>query len=157
MKIKQIAFYVPQIEVAKSLMAEIFGFDFPIKDSLDFDGLVSKNSSGSVRTDLYFHHGMLDELDEFEYIDTHQNNIHWHSEMHRKNFGLSHLGIYCENIGEFYAACDKLHRKGFDVLQETKSKNHTRKNSDGTERSYLDAIFDTEHLIGFNIKLTVRV
>ena len=154
MKIKQIAIQVPNIEKAKMLLEEIFNANFSIGDSMVMEGQFDNDTKIGIPLTLAFDYEMLSDADELELINS-PSEYHWHSQ--RESGFLSHLGVYCENGIEFDVAQDKLKALGFKEIQHSISSNHSRKNSDETERRYIDAIYKTEQVIGFNIKLSLKV
>ena len=154
MKIKQIAFQVPDVKKAKELLAFLFDADFKIDDSLIMDGRFNGEFANEVPLDLSFDYNMLKDADELELINS-KGDAHWHSDF-TPGF-LSHLGIYCDSQFELDVAIKKLDEIGLVCIQDSFSHTHSRPNQDGSERSYRDVIYDAVHLIGFNIKLSLKV
>jgi len=103
---------------------------------------------------LDFDFKILSDLKEFELINS-PSNLHWHR-MHRPGF-LSHIGIYCETQEELDFYIKKIEKYKYPKLQDTISRNHKRKNSDGGDRAYRDVIFASSFDIGFNIKLSLKI
>ena len=153
MKIKQIAIRVPDINEAKLILAKLFNSNFLIDDNLKMDGNFGDENIAGVNLDLSFDYEVLNGADELELIHT-DSEDHWHSKLGR-GF-LSHFGVYCESKSEFDSACSCLDGMNFKKIQDSISYDHSRSNSDGTERSYFDIIYNTQDKLGFNIKLTLK-
>jgi hypothetical protein len=151
-KLNQIAISVKDQEKAKIILNDIFGATFPMYDGLFMSGFANGKPVTDMEIDLSFSFDLCSQNMEFEYI-TKKDDQHWHL----GNQYLSHLGVYCESKDELESICNSLKHRGYTTIQDTISENHSRKNSDGSERHYIDVIFDTKGDIGFNIKLSLKV
>lgn len=155
MKISQIAIYVPDVNFFSNKVKEKFNIDF-YKDNLKMDGEFLNGEFKNIPLELAFFHGLIQGC-ELEFINS-ESCDHWHQEIISNCDGvpfLSHLGVYCSSYSEFDDFLEKF--KSFEVLQHSKSKDHSNKRPDGTERHYEDVIFNTRSILGFNIKFTVRI
>lgn len=160
-KFSQVAICVPHIANHIDLMKNLndcLGFDM-YSDSLrmkgDINGMVA-----DVDLLLSFNHDLFDNT-ELEYI-TSANMTHWHHDLARNNGYkpfLSHFGAYLDEE-EFDSVVADLVERGYKMIQNTESYNHSNKRAgdeDESSRHYNDVIFDTRLIMGFNIKLTKRV
>jgi hypothetical protein len=93
---------------------------------------------------------------EIEYIYPESDSDHWLDE--KIKYGkpcISHLGAYCE-FKTMNECIEEAYSSRIKIIQKTKSHSHTNERSNGIPREYFDVVFDTERLIGFNIKLTTK-
>lgn len=156
----QIAIYIPNHELYKNNFSKIFGSSM-YTDVLRMKGIFNRVVSDDVDLKLSFNHSIMNGV-EIEYI-TSKSKYHWHAAKISKNpfmpF-LSHLGVYC-NDGEIEVYYSKLMKLKVPILQDSISYDHSNKRTedgDGpSSRHYRDVIFDTESLIGFNIKLSSKI
>jgi hypothetical protein len=155
MKIKQIAIATNQIEEVEKFLELIFDCDFSMSDKFEMRGNFDGVEFEDVSTKLKFDFNILDGCDEFELIEVDRSK-HWHGKIEQKCF-ISHFGVYCESREEINNAIGKLTLLGFEIIQDSISKHHLRKNKDNTERSYRDIVFNTSNSIGFNIKLSLKL
>jgi hypothetical protein len=160
MKISQIAIYVPEIDIAKSELEEIFGFEF-YEDILKMTGRTSRTiSKSTIDLKLAFNHSMMDGV-ELEYINS-SSSAHWHNStgMNKDRPFLSHLGVYCETEEEMNSIIAKMALAGFQILQNTKSHGHSNCRPGDvigqSSRCYKDVIFNSLDRFGFNLKLSLK-
>ena len=94
---------------------------------------------------------------EIEYIYPRSiGKSHWLDEKIKNgNPCISHLGAYCE-LDTLNECIEEAMLSRIKIIQKTISHSHTNKRSNGVDREYFDVVFDTERLIGFNIKLTAK-
>lgn len=160
MKFSQIAIYVPDQKLYKQNFFDIFNEQM-YSDHLKMDGEFLRLQRIGVDLDLSFNHSIMNNM-EIEYI-TSKSKYHWHHEKIFLNPNLpflSHLGIYC-NKTEFEKYFSMLMTMKIELLQDSISYGHSNKrleDGDGpSSRHYRDMIFNTELLIGFNIKLSLKI
>lgn len=162
MHIKQIAIRVPNLYKVKENLEKYLGASFDVNDELDMKGYFMSPYAESSNKDndsvvknlsLAFDYNVLNECNELELINT-DDETHWHSSYSESHVFLSHLGVYCDTEQELEDIMNKF--DGVAVLQDSVSYNHSRKNSDGSSRSYRDVIISTRHLFGFNLKLSYK-
>lgn len=154
MKIKQLAIQVPDIERAKLILSHLFEANFNMDDDLKMDGSFLGKNCKNIPVSLSFDFDVLQSCNELELIKS-KSYDHWHSE-HIDGF-TSHLGVYCESKEELYHICEILNSYGFEIIQNSISSGHSRPNQDGSERRYIDIIYNSSSVIGFNIKLSLKV
>lgn len=153
MKIKQLAIAVPDFNLAKKILSDLFDSDFIIDDEdIKMSGFFDGKQNNNIDLKLSFDYNTLSDLDELELIKS-DSIEHWH---HNSNGFVSHLGIYCESESELNIAIARCGQY-FYVLQDSISKDHSRPNEDGSERKYRDVVFKSNHILGFNIKLSLKV
>ena len=129
------------------------------EDKLKMDGFMMGEAARNINLRLAFNHTIMDNC-EIEFICS-DSDSHWHTELGTYDIFLSHLGIYCESEEEF----DHLSKlfgdlSAMSLLQQTISKDHSNKREGDTgksSRAYRDAVFDTEQIFGFNIKLSLKM
>ncbi len=94
---------------------------------------------------------------EIEYIYPRSiDESHWLDEKIKNgNPCISHLGAYCE-LETLNECIEEALLSRIRIIQKTISHSHSNKRSNGVDREYFDVVFDTEKLIGFNIKLTAK-
>lgn len=128
-------------------------------DHLTMTGQMRRQIAIDIPLDLSFDHEMMDGV-EIEYISS-TSAEHWHQEIIKTNGNqpfLSHLGVYCEK-DEMNSIMLIMAGLFVPILQRTLSSNHTNKRAGDdlfSSRSYLDVIFDTRALVGFNVKLSCK-
>jgi hypothetical protein len=156
MKFTQLAIYVPNQSAVVDSFKDFFREDM-YSDSLHMMGAMRGESVFDVPLALSFNHTIMDRV-EIEYI-TSSSKAHWHQkkidEIGDVPF-ISHLGVYCKDLKEYFEYCEKIEKAGFVCLQTTSSYRHSNKRDDGTERKYFDSVYDTEAAFGFNIKLSAK-
>lgn len=157
MKISQIAIRVhPEIfDETVAHFNDLLGPTY--EDNLKMDGLMLGSPARNIDLKLAFNHTLMDNC-EIEFISS-ESDDHWHR-IGEGDIFLSHLGIYCDSEDEFNKLSE-LFSNLSSSLQETISKEHSNERSGDTpgksSRKYRDAIFNTEPLFGFNIKLSLKV
>jgi hypothetical protein len=154
LKFTQVAIYVPHQEFVVNRVKRDFkvGAD---TDELLMDGKMSRKQVERLPLRLDFFFSILDNF-ELEFISS-ENLQHWHYE-HIKRHGnfpfLSHFGSYCteDTFKKHYTELSIQ----YPMLQYTESYEHSSKRITGEPRHYVDAVFDTRSMYGFNIKLTKK-
>jgi len=151
-KFTQIAIWVPNRHSTMGIANDLFKQARLLDDDLLMDGqLVGDTTNSELGLSYLF--GLVDEL-EIEYIEP--MGDHWLNERisDGKPF-ISHLGSYC-SIDTMNECIQESYERGIGIIQKTISHSHTNERKDGPIREYFDVIFDTEMMLGFNIKLTAK-
>ena len=65
------------------------------------------------------------------------------------------MGAYC-SVDDIIDCIEQAKKLGFETIQKTVSHSHSNEREGGPTREYFDVIFNTEDIIGFNIKLTAK-
>lgn len=109
---------------------------------------------GENIAELNFNYDLGFELEVLEYI----NGASWHDARVAQGAEfpfLSHIGYHCTER-EAQAQIARMALLGVNIAQEVHTKSHSNPVIDG-KRLYHYVVFDSKHLLGFDLKLIVRL
>lgn len=152
-KFEQIAYYTVQPEIALLHLEQKFGMKKWVHDTCMADGLVFGKPVTGVVGELWFNYdtpGM-----EFELLH-YPGKDNWHAA--RGAFPgpmfLSHMGYH---VPDMAVARVRFERMGWKVAQEVRTTYHSNPYLQERGRTYHYVVWDSLHIIGFDLKLIQRV
>lgn len=147
--IEQLAFYPPDAEKAKKLLAEIGLANEWIEDHVTARGSVMGfiNTQNEANLSFTYPPVSLREIEVLEYTD----GRNW---MEYRTHSISHLGMHCTDQ-ELAAWRAFFLERDIGIVQEVETQRHTNPAIKDTRR-YRYVIFNTHPILGVDLKFIVR-
>jgi hypothetical protein len=152
LKFEQVAIHVPDMEVALKNQADKIGLKNWVTDTVI--GRVSVFGSPFERSvaKLAFNYDSCYEYELLHYV----SGPNWHSAKNRNmnEYFFSHKSIH---VDDMESAKKHFSEIGFVIAQEMFTEEHTNPYLIKQKRKYHYTIFDTDKIIGFDLKLIKRI
>jgi hypothetical protein len=152
--VDQIAVYSSDPNRVIRILNHIFGTpdESWVKDTVEATGFVD-DEPASNKANLCFNYSLVKYGLEFEVL-SYIEGQNWLTR-HENKTGFSHLGMHVteDEMAIFKKRAESV---GIDVVQSVETDSHTNPAIKDTRR-YKYVIFGTRHLLGFDLKLIVRV
>lgn len=148
-KIEQVAFACADpsaiINIAQSFGLKNWSHDTVVAKGHVF-GLPATN-----KAELHFNYELGIELELIKYLE----GFNWHRRRHPQYIFLSHMGFHVDEA-KMQKCKSQLAAAAVEIAQEVITQSHTNPVIAG-KRTYHYVVFDTQHLIGFDLKLIERI
>jgi hypothetical protein len=159
MKIDQIALYTDSPFIAQGLLGHLFGLTEWTPDIVVAHGTVFGEPVAQVAGELWFNYQAGIEVEVLRYF----TNNHWHAKRaEERNYPslvyprifVSHLGMHVDDMAVARVPFEKA---GWHVAQELWTDSHTNPYLLERGRTYHYVVWDSRHIIGFDLKLIQRL